>query len=296
MGAVGFLSKPATREELERSLQNLETVIDRSIRELLLVEDDDDLRGSIERLLAHDDIAITATASGAAALAALDEKSFDCMVLDLGLLDMSGFELLKRLRGDGRCAALPVIVYTGRELSREEERHLREISQSIIVKGAKSAERLVDETAIFLHRVVSTLGKSQQQHIINLHDRDFYLHDKLVLLVDDDMRNLFALARVLEQRGLRVVKAEAGDKALSLLRDGEAVDIILMDIMMPGLDGYQTTRAIRGLGIRTPIIALTAKAMKDDRDKCLAAGADDYLAKPVDMERLMSMMRVWLYG
>jgi CheY-like chemotaxis protein/signal transduction histidine kinase len=296
MGAVGFLSKPASREELERSLQNLEAVISESIKELLLVEDDDVLRGSIERLLAHDDIAITAAASGAAALEALQEKTFDCMVLDLGLPDMSGFELLKRLRGDERCAALPVIVYTGRELSREEERHLREISQSIIVKGAKSAERLVDETAIFLHRVVSTLGKTRQQHIINLHDRDLYLHDKLVLVVDDDMRNLFALAKVLEQRGLRVVKAEAGDKALAILRDGAAVDIILMDIMMPGLDGYQTTRAIRDLGIRTPIIALTAKAMKDDRDKCLAAGADDYLDKPVDMERLMSMMRVWLYG
>jgi CheY-like chemotaxis protein len=296
MGAVGFLSKPASREELEGSLKNLEAVLNKSIKELLLVEDDDNLRGSIERLLAHDDIAVTAAPSGAAALAALAAKSYDCMVLDLGLPDMSGFELLRRLRADGRCAALPVIVYTGRELSREEERELRQISESIIVKGAKSEERLVDETAIFLHRVVNRLGKSQQQFILNLHDRDFYLRDKGVLLVDDDMRNLFALAKVLEQRGLRVVKAEAGDKALSILREGAGVDLILMDIMMPGLDGYQTTRAIRELGIRTPIIALTAKAMKEDRDKCLAAGADDYLAKPVDMDRLMSMMRVWLYA
>ncbi|HXV21682.1 MAG TPA: response regulator [Desulfuromonadales bacterium] len=296
LGAVGFLSKPATREELEGSLKNLEAVLNKSIKELLLVEDDDNLRGSIERLLAHDDIAVTAAPSGAAALAALAAKPFDCMVLDLGLPDMSGFELLKALRADGRCAALPVIVYTGRELSREEERELRQISEAIIVKGAKSEERLVDETAIFLHRVVNKLGKSQQQVILNLHDRDFYLRDKGVLLVDDDMRNLFALAKVLEQRGLRVVKAEAGDKAISLLREGAGVDLILMDIMMPGLDGYQTTRAIRELGIRTPIIALTAKAMKEDRDKCLAAGADDYLAKPVDTDRLMSMMRVWLYA
>jgi CheY-like chemotaxis protein len=296
MGAVGFLSKPASREELEGSLKNLEAVLNKSIKELLLVEDDDNLRGSIERLLAHDDIAVTAAPSGAAALAALAAKSYDCMVLDLGLPDMSGFELLRRLRADGRCAALPVLVYTGRELSREEERELRQTSEAIIVKGAKSEERLVDETAIFLHRVVNRLGKSQQQFILNLHDRDFYLRDKGVLLVDDDMRNLFALAKVLEQRGLRVVKAEAGDKALSLLREGAGVDLILMDIMMPGLDGYQTTRAIRALGIRTPIIALTAKAMKEDRDKCLAAGVDDYLAKPVDMNRLMSMMRVWLYA
>ena len=294
-GAVGFLSKPASRKELERSLQNLEAVIERRIKELLLVEDDDTLRGSIERLLAHDDIVVTAAGSGATALAALREKTFDCMVLDLGLPDMSGFELLKRLHDQGRDAVPPVIVYTGRELTRDEERELRQIAAAIIVKGARSEERLVDETAIFLHRVVSKLNRSQQQ-IINLLDRDFYLQDKVVLLVDDDMRNLFALSKVLEQRGLRVVKAEAGDKAIALLRQGEEVDIILMDIMMPGLDGYKTTRAIRDLGMKTPIIALTAKAMKDDRDKCLAAGADDYLAKPVDVERLMSMMRVWLYA
>lgn len=296
LGAVGFLTKPATRDELEQCLRNLETVIERSVKELLLVEDDDSLRLSIERLIANDDIAITSVPSGTAALAALEKKDFDCMVLDLGLPDMSGFELLTRLRNDQRCSLLPVIVYTGRELSREEERELRHISESIIVKGTRSEERLVDETAIFLHRVVSNLSRSQQQYIINLHDRDFYLHGKVVLLVDDDMRNMFALASVLEKRGLRVIKAEDGAKAISVLRDGETADIILMDIMMPGLDGYQTTRAIRELGIRTPIIALTAKAMKDDRDKCLAAGADDYLAKPVDMERLMSMMRVWLYA
>jgi CheY-like chemotaxis protein len=295
-GAIGFLAKPATREELEQSLRNLEVVLDRKIKELLLVEDDDDLRLSIERLLAHDDIAITAVDDGAAALAALAAKSFDCMVLDLGLPDMSGFELLRRLRSDAHSATLPVIVYTGRQLSREEERELRSTSAAIIVKGARSEERLVDETAIFLHRVVSNLNKSQQQYIVNLHDRDFYLQDKVVLIVDDDMRNLFALSKVLEERGLQIFKAEDGEKALALLRDGVAADIILMDIMMPGLDGYETTRAIRALGIRTPIIALTAKAMKEDRDKCLAAGADDYLAKPVDLDRLISMMRVWLYG
>ena len=295
-GVVGYLSKPATREELEQSLRNLEAVIDRKIKKLLLVEDDDNLRRSIERLVAHDDIAITAVANGAAALAALAAQSFDCMVLDLGLPDMSGFELLRRLRSDAQSATLPVIVYTGRQLSREEERELRSSSAAIIVKGARSEERLVDETAIFLHRVVSNLNKSQQQYIVNLHDRDFYLQDKVVLIVDDDMRNLFALSKVLEERGLQVLKAEDGNKALALLRDGVAADIILMDIMMPGLDGYETTRAIRALGSKTPIIALTAKAMKEDRDKCLAAGADDYLAKPVDLDRLISMMRVWLYG
>ena len=295
-GAVGFLSKPATREELEQSLRNLEAVLDRKIKELLLVEDDDNLRRSIERLIAHDDIAITAVADGAAALAALAGRNFDCMVLDLGLPDMSGFELLRRLRSDKRSATLPVIVYTGRQLSREEERELRSTSAAIIVKGARSEERLIDETAIFLHRVVSNLNKSQQQYIVNLHDRDFYLQDKVVLIVDDDMRNLFALSKVLEERGLQIFKAEDGEKALALLRDGVTADIILMDIMMPGLDGYETTRAIRALGIRAPIIALTAKAMKEDRDKCLAAGADDYLAKPVDLDRLISMMRVWLYG
>lgn len=295
-GAIGFLAKPATREELEESLRNLEGVIDRKIKELLLVEDDDNLRLSIERLIAHDDIAITSVANGAAALTALAGKDFDCMVLDLGLPDMSGFELLRRLRSDAHNATLPVIVYTGRQLSREEERELRSSSAAIIVKGERSEERLVDETAIFLHRVVSNLNKSQQQYIVNLHDRDFYLQDKIVLIVDDDMRNLFALSKVLEDRGLQVFKAEDGEKALTLLRDGVGADIILMDIMMPGMDGYQTMQAIRTLGIKTPIIALTAKAMKEDRDKCLAAGADDYLAKPVDLNRLISMMRVWLYA
>jgi len=293
---VGFLTKPVSREELEQSLRNLEAVMARGIKKLLLVEDDLDLRCGIERLISHDDIAVTSAATGAEALAALAQDGFDCMVLDLGLPDLNGFELLRRLRSDERTALLPVIIYTGRQLSREEERELRQSSEAIIVKGARSAERLVDETAIFLHRVVAKMSKSQQQYIINLHDRDFYLKDKLVLVVDDDMRNLFALAKVLEQRGLSVLKAEDGEKALALLAEGTAPDIILMDIMMPGLDGYQTMRAIRERGVQTPIIALTAKAMKEDRDKCLAAGADDYLAKPVDADRLISMMRVWLYA
>jgi signal transduction histidine kinase/CheY-like chemotaxis protein/HAMP domain-containing protein len=296
LGVVGFLTKPATREEMEGSLQNLEKTIEKSIKELLLVEDDDLLRGSIERLIANDDIAVTSVASGAAAFSALEERPFDCMVLDLGLPDISGFDLLKKLRSDPQWSLLPVIVYTGRELSREEERELRQISEAIIVKGGRSEERLVDETTIFLHRLVRNLNKTEQQYIINLHDRDFYLQGKVVMLVDDDMRNLFALAKVLEQRGLKVLKAEAGEKALTILREGPAVDLILMDIMMPGLDGYETTRAIRQLGMKTPVIALTAKAMMEDRDKCLAAGADDYLTKPVDMDRLMSMMRVWLYA
>jgi CheY-like chemotaxis protein len=295
-GAVGFLTKPVSREELEQSLRNLEAVIARGIKKLLLVEDDLDLQCGIERLISHDDIAITSVATGAEALAALAQNGFDCMVLDLGLPDMSGFELLRRLRNDEQTALLPVIIYTGRQLSREEERELRHSSESIIVKGARSAERLVDETAIFLHRVIEKMSKSQQQYIINLHDRDFYLKDKVVLVVDDDMRNLFALAKVLEQRGLSVIKAEDGERALALLAEGTAPDIILMDIMMPGLDGYQTMHAIRERGVKTPIIALTAKAMKEDRDKCLAAGADDYLAKPVDADRLISMMRVWLYA
>ncbi|MFA7382587.1 MAG: response regulator [Desulfurivibrionaceae bacterium] len=295
-GAVGFLTKPVTREELEKSLQNLEAAIAKGIKELLLVEDDLDLQGGITRLLSHEDIAITSVATGGEALAALGQKSFDCMVLDLGLPDISGFELLRRLRSDEKTARLPVIIYTGRQLSREEERELRQSSESIIVKGARSAERLVDETAIFLHRVVADMSKSQQQYIINLHDRDFYLKGKVVLLVDDDMRNLFAMAKILEQRGLTVLKAEDGAKALAILAEGAAPDIILMDIMMPGLDGYETIRTLRQRGVKTPIIALTAKAMKEDRDKCLAAGADDYLAKPVDVDRLISMMRVWLYG
>ena len=295
-GAAGFLTKPVSREELEQSLRNLEAVIARGIKKLLLVEDDFDLRCSLERLISHDDIVVTSVATGGEALAALAQNDFDCMVLDLGLPDLNGFELLRRLRSDERTAILPVIIYTGRQLSGEEERELRQSSEAIIVKGARSAERLLDETAIFLHRVVGNLSKSRQQYIINLHDRDFYLKDKMVLVVDDDMRNLFALAKILEQRGLAVIKAEDGEKALALLSEGTAPDIILMDIMMPGLDGYQTMRAIRERGVKTPIIALTAKAMKEDRNKCLAAGADDYLAKPVDADRLISMMRVWLYA
>jgi CheY-like chemotaxis protein len=235
-------------------------------------------------------------ATGAEALAALRSAPFDCVVLDLGLSDMSGFDLLDRLHAEG-VAVPPVIVYTGRELTREEADRLQHYAESVIVKGVKSAERLLDETSLFLHRVVSALPESQRKMIASLHDQDALLAGKRVLLVDDDMRNTFALARLLRERELDVQLASDGAQALAFLEAHPDVDLVLMDIMMPEMDGYQATRRIRAQERfrRLPIIALTAKAMKDDRARCMEAGASDYLPKPVDLERLLSMLRVWLY-
>jgi len=294
-GAMGFLSKPVSPQDLERAFQNIEEFIARKIKSLLLVEDDENLRKSIIKLLEGSDVSIRETGLGQTALDLLVAQHFDCMILDLNLPDMSGFELLSRLDADDRIPKCPVIVYTGKALSEEENRQLLQYADSVIVKGVKSPERLLDETALFLHRVVADMPEDKQRTIRRLHDREAALSGKHILIVDDDARNAFALSRLLADKGLQVHIAPNGPKALEILNK-TPIDLVLMDIMLPDMDGYEVTRRIRAQARfhQLPILALTAKAMKGDREKCIAAGANDYLPKPVDADRLFSMLRVWL--
>jgi len=219
------------------------------------------------------------------------------MILDLGLPDMTGFDLLKEIKKDKKIITPPVIVYTGREISKEENEELAIYAKSIIIKGVKSADRLLDETALFMHRVVKELPEQQQNIISNLHDKDRMFKNKKVLIVDDEMRNVFALSKVLNEKNITVIKAENGKIGIERLKENPDTDIVLMDIMMPVMDGYESMREIRKIEKfkKTPIIALTAKAMKNDAEKCMNAGANDYLSKPLDVERLFTLMRVWLY-
>ena len=297
LGAIGFLQKPVNRAGLDAAFARLEHVFSRRIKDLLVVEDDTILRAQVVRLIASDDVQVAEADTGQGALQRLHGQRFDCMILDLGLPDMTGFDLLKTLAADPAIVVPPVIVYTGRELTRAEEAELRIYAESIIVKGVKSPERLLDETSLFLHRVVGGLPERARRMIADLHDPDRVFKDRTVLLVDDDMRNVFALSKTLESKGLKVRKAEDGIHALALLDEDDPPDLVIMDIMMPGMDGYETMRRIRAQPRyeRLPIIALTAKAMKEDCERCIAAGADDYLTKPVDLNRLYSMLRVWLY-
>ena len=271
--------------------------IDNRVRHLLVVEDDATQRDAIVSLVGHEDVEITAVESAEEALEKLGQAEFDCMVLDLGLHDMSGFDLLERVKSDPARRDLPIIVYTGKELSPAEETRLRKYAETIIVKDVKSPERLLDETALFLHRVESTLPEQKRRMLERLHTADAVFHGKRVLIVDDDVRNIFSLTSVLEEHGMEVAFAENGRDAVQWLDAHRDVDIVLMDVMMPEMDGYETTRAIREMPAlkSLPIIALTAQAMKGDREKCIAAGASDYITKPVDTEQLLSLMRVWLY-
>jgi len=235
--------------------------------------------------------------TGKEALAAANEQPFDCMVLDLRLPDMSGFEVLEGLRETPSLTELPVVVFTGKELTSEEDARLRTLARSVVVKGVESPERLLDETALFLHRVIGDLPPQKQRMLERLHNSDDALINKKVLVVDDDVRNIFALSSVLERRGMRVLTAGTGREAISMLESTPDLAILLMDIMMPEMDGYETMQVIRQNPSfrRLPIIALTAKAMKGDREKCLEAGASEYLAKPVNTEQLLSALRTWLH-
>jgi tubulin-specific chaperone A len=261
-----------------------------------LVEDDANSRRSIKKLLNGSDVKISEAEKGQQALDLLQTQRFDCMILDLNLPDMSGFEVLNKINANEAIAKCPVIVYTGRDLTPEENVELIKYADRVIVKGVMSPERLVDETALFLHRVVAEMPKDKQKTIKQLYNEDGLLKGKKVLIVDDDMRNSFALSKLLSDKGITVKIAQNGQKALDFLAE-ESVNLVLMDIMMPVMDGFETTRRIRAQQqFRTlPILALTAKAMKGDREKCLAAGVNDYLPKPVDVDRLFSMLRVWLY-
>jgi HAMP domain-containing protein/signal transduction histidine kinase/DNA-binding response OmpR family regulator len=296
-GAFAYISKPASSERLNASLSRIKEFAQARRRRLLVVEDDAAERLGIRALLEHDDIEIETVSSGEEALIAMRERPFDCVVLDLRLPDISGFEVLEQLSRDGSASDMPIVVFTGKELTPEEDARLHSIARSIVVKGVESPERLLDETALFLHRVVVDLPPEKQQMIERLHRSDDDLVGKPVLVVDDDVRNIFALSSVLERRGMNVLSATTGREALSILESSDSVSIVLMDIMMPEMDGYQTMQFIRQNPKyrRLPIIALTAKAMKGDREKCLEAGASEYLAKPVNTEQLLSALRAWLH-
>jgi CheY-like chemotaxis protein/signal transduction histidine kinase len=296
-GAFSFVNKPSTTEDLEAALARIKDYVKPRRKRLLIVEDNPVEQLSIAELLGHDDIDLVTAGTGAEALAALREQAPDCIVLDLRLPDISGFDLLAQLRDDAGLADIPVIVFTGRELSPEEDAQLHTMARSVVVKGVESPERLLDETALFLHRVVANLPDDKQRMIERLHSSDEDLVGKTVLLVDDDARNIFALSSVLERRGMQVLTATTGNEAITFVESTPELAIVLMDIMMPEMDGYQTMQVIRANpGFRRlPIIALTAKAMKGDREKCLDAGASDYLAKPVNTEQLLSALRMWLH-
>jgi CheY-like chemotaxis protein/signal transduction histidine kinase len=296
-GAFAFVTKPTTPEGLETALTRIKAYTAPRRKRLLVVEDNPAEQLSIKELLGYDDIDVTVVSSGEEAIQAVNRESFDCVVLDLRLPDISGFEVLERFRDTPSLCDLPVVVFTGKELSPEEDARLHALARSVVVKGVESPERLLDETALFLHRIVADLPVEKQRMLDRLHHSDDALVGKKVLVVDDDVRNIFALSSVLERRGMNVITAGTGREAIAKLESTLDVAIVLMDIMMPEMDGYETMRVIRqNVSLRRlPIIALTAKAMKGDREKCLEAGASEYLAKPVNTEQLLSSLRMWLH-
>ncbi|MGC2636375.1 MAG: response regulator, partial [Acidobacteriaceae bacterium] len=296
-GAFAYVTKPTSTEELEAALTRIRDYSLPRRKRLLVVEDNPAEQLSIRELLWHDDIDIDVVDSGAAALEQLDSAAYDCVVLDLRLPDMSGFEVLDQLRDSEKLRDLPVVVFTGRELSAEEDSRLHLLARSVVVKDVESPERLLDETALFLHRVVANLPPDKQRMLDRLHQSDEALYGRKVLIVDDDVRNIFALSSVLERRGMTVLTAGTGREAIATIESTPDLAIVLMDIMMPEMDGYETMQVIRQNSSlrRLPIIALTAKAMKGDREKCLEAGASEYLAKPVNTEQLLSALRMWLH-
>ena len=295
MGALGYALKPVQRDQLIGAFRKLEAKFTQKMRRILVVEDDASLRDSTCHLLAGDTVETIAVGTAAEALEQLRGSRFDCMVLDLSLPDRSGFELLNEMT-EREPSPPPVIVYTGRSLSREEEQTLRRFSASIIIKGARSPERLLDEVTLFLHQVEAELPPDRQRMLVTARQRDAVFEGRRVLIVEDDVRNIFALSSALEPVGARVEIARNGREALEHLRDKPGVDLVLMDVMMPEMDGLEATRAIRQQRelAKLPIIALTAKAMADDRENCLAAGANDYIAKPLDVDKLLSLARVWM--
>jgi len=297
-GAFSYLIKPATSGELEIAIDRLLGYARSDRKELLIVEDNAVERQSIVELLSHEKVEITTAHSGGEAWNLLGSRKFDCMVLDLKLPDITGFELLERIRRERDLRDLPIVVFTGKDLTEEDELQLAQMAESVVVKGVQSPERLLDETSLFLHLITTELAPAKQQMLERLRHSDEALRGKTVLVVDDDVRNIFALTSLLEQHGVRVISAETGKEAISLLDREEVIDAVLMDIMMPDMDGYETMGLIRKSTKHRllPILALTAKAMKGDREKCLEAGASDYIAKPVNTEELLGLLRIWLFG
>jgi CheY-like chemotaxis protein len=296
MGAIGYLLKPVEREQIRAALQKLERKFTRNARRLLIVEDDLAQREAIGQLLGGEGIEIVAVGTVSEALEHLRSGSLDCVVLDLALPDGSGYDLLETMARDESYAFPSVVVYTARSLSADEEQRLGQYSRSIIVKSARSPERLLDEVTLFLHQVEAALPPERQRMLRKARHRESIFEDRHVLVVEDDVRTVFALNNVLEPKGMRVTIARNGREALAALEQNSKIDIVLMDIMMPEMDGLEATRAIRRQPrwAKLPVIALTAKAMKDDQERCLEAGANDYIAKPLDVDMLLSLLRVWI--
>jgi CheY-like chemotaxis protein len=296
-GAFAYTVKPTTTEGLDECFDRIAKFVEPHMKRLLIVEDNDIERAGIVELLRHDDIEIVSASTGSEALNRLLDQPFDCCVLDLRLPDMTGFELLEKLQAEPTLRDIPIVVFTGKDLTSEEELHLRTVAKSVLVKDVQSPERLFDETALFLHRVITELPEPKQKMLDQLHASNEILRGRKVLVVDDDARNIFALTTMLENQEMEVVSAMNGRQAIELIQSQDDISVVLMDIMMPEMDGYQTMKEIRKdpkFGT-LPIMALTAKAMKGDREKCLSAGASDYIAKPVNTSELLSLLRVWLY-
>jgi hypothetical protein len=295
-GALAHLTKPIQPDRLEEMLSSLKNFVARPVKSLLVVEDNELQRQNTVDLIGGPGVNTHAVASGKEGIEALKEQHFDCVVLDLGLPDMSGAEFIEEVKKAG-FHNLPIVVHTAKDLHRDEAQEIKRIARTVILKDVQSPERLFDETALFLHRPINTLPDDKRRLVENLHRNDDVLAGKRVLIVDDDMRNIFAMTSFLERYNMSILSTESGAESIEILKHDPEIDVVLMDIMMPDLDGYETMRRIRlteGFA-DLPIIALTAKAMKGDREKCIEAGASDYIAKPVDTEHLLSLLRIWLH-
>lgn len=297
LGAFDFMKKPVTIAGMQDAVDKIEEFIQRKLKKLLIVEDNRQQNKAIRELIGNGDVKSFSAYAGMEAYEIMQKEKFDCIIIDLGLPDMTGIELLEKIKANDELNKIPIIVYTGKDLDKEETARLNKLANTVVLKTANSKERLLDETILFLHRIESRLPKAKQQIIRKLHRTDEVLQNRKVLIVDDDMRNIYSLTNALEEEGLLCITAENGKAALKIVNEHADIDIILMDVMMPEMDGYEATREIRKMNkhVKLPIIALTAKAMKGDREKCLEAGMSDYITKPVNMEQLLSLMRVWLY-
>jgi len=297
LGAFDYLRKPVSISDLHQAFERIENFTNKKLKKLLIVEDNQQQNQAIRELIGNGDVKSFSAYMGSEAYEMLEKESFDCMILDLGLPDMSGFELMEKIRANERLNKIPIVVYTGRDLKKEETARLSKLADTVVLKTVNSQERLLDETILFLHRVESRLPQSQQSMLRKLHKTDEVLKDKKVLLVDDDIRNIYSLTNALEEEGLNCITAENGRLAVEIVKGDPSIDLVLMDVMMPEMDGYEATIEIRKMEQfkKLPIIALTAKAMKGDREKCLLVGMSDYVSKPVNVTQLLSLMRVWLY-
>lgn len=298
LGAFDYIRKPVDKKDLENAFDKIEDFVNKKLKKLLIVEDNEQHNTAIRELIGNGDVKSFSAYSGQQAYEMMLKDDFDCIIVDLGLPDMTGFDLIEKIKLNASLNKVPIIVYTGRDLSKDENARLMKFANTVVLKTADSQERLLDETMLFLHRVESRLPKEKQKIIRNLHKTDEVLRNKTVLIVDDDIRNIYSLTNALEEEGMNCLTAENGKIALDVLKENPAIELILMDVMMPEMDGYETTRVIRESSnySKIPIIALTAKAMKGDKEKCLHAGMSDYISKPVNMEQLLSLMRVWLYS